>query len=274
MSYDSVFLASVRMISSGEVPEIRRERCFFHPLRKRPVCADCSSLRFAAAASAVLTHAKVKDDLCDERGFKKFAARLASPLTGGAAKKALKRGGEEAAEINRATGSSLSRLAELEKAGSPSLDEAAGCFGDLTASVFSAGADGDTARILREIGRSTGRFIYAVDAADDAARDAKSKNYNPILLTWGEDALVKEGRDVRVRHDVCEAILRGVMLDLGRLPPAAELLCDGGGDPDLCALVRNIVYLGMPAEANRVLSKNAATDRCAATTAEGGDRSD
>ncbi len=257
LTYDSVFLAALRMLASGASPVVKEGRCLLHPFRKRKICADCNELRYAAAATAILTDAKVRDDIRDERFGGRLLARLASPFTRTSAKRALRAGGQTAAKLKEEIDAALSRLSSLEDEGSPSLDLAAETFGELTAAVFSAGIDGDAGRILSEAGRSTGRFIYAADAADDAVRDAKTGNYNPILLSWSERAIVRDGKKIRLSPAVCEALLRGAMLDLGRLPPAIELLCDGG-DPELTAIVKNITYIGMPAEANRIVSKNSA----------------
>ncbi|MBQ7475071.1 MAG: hypothetical protein IJS78_04030 [Clostridia bacterium] len=256
LSYDAVFLALVRMLASGTAPDIRDGRCAFHPMKKRPVCADCGELRYAAVVTALLTDAKIRDDMRDERGLKRLRARLLSPFSSSIAKRALKKGGGDASAVREAIDSALSRLSELEAARSPSLDDAAERFGELTAAVFSAGFDGDRKRILDEAGRATGRFIYAADAADDARDDLVSGSYNPIVLTYGDAAFDppdKKGVKPRLKKSVGEAILRGAMLDLGRLPPAVGLLCDGG-DPTVAAIVENIVYSGMPGTMNRVVS--------------------
>ncbi|MBR3423501.1 MAG: hypothetical protein IKG80_03320 [Clostridia bacterium] len=259
LSYDAVFLAASRMLASGSALSIGSGRCAAHPFKKRPVCADCDETRYASYVTAILTYSKITDDLHDERGLKKLRARLVSPFARGSAKRALKRGGPAAAEAARAVGNSLARLSELEAARSPSLDETAECFGELLGAVFAAGFEGAKRRILYEVGRSTGRFIYAADAADDAVRDGISGNYNPIVLSYGEGAFEGEGKERRLTLRTADAILRGAMLDLGRLPPAVELLCEGG-DPTVSAIVKNIAFSGMPKTMNLIISKNAGAD--------------
>ena len=255
LSYDSVFLAASRMLASGESPETVKERCAAHPFKKRLTCTDCDGIRYASYITAILADAKVRDDLRDERGFKRLRARIASPFTRSAAKRALMRGGDDAAEAARAIENSLSRLSKLEDDRTPSLDETAECFGELTAEIFAAGFEGPTRRILYEIGRSAGRFVYAADAADDAVRDSLSGSYNPVVLSYGDGAFDGDGKERRLTPSAAEALLRGAMLDLGRLPPAVELLCEGG-DPTISAIVKNIVYIGMPKMMNEVISKN------------------
>ncbi len=256
LSYDAVFLAAARMLAAGASPSTGDGRCAAHPFKKRPVCADGDEIRYASYVTAVLTYSKISDDLRDERGLKKLRARIVSPFAHGAAKRALKRGGGAVAEAARAAGSSLSRLSELEEARSPSLDETAERFGELLGAVFAAGFEGAKRRILYEIGRSTGRFIYAADAADDAVRDSLTGNYNPIVVSYGDGAFVGEGKKRKLALRTGEALLRGAMLDLSRLPPAVELLCEGG-DPIISAIVKNIAFSGMPKTLNSIISKNA-----------------
>ena len=90
-------------------------------------------------------------------------------------------------------------------------------------------------------------------------RDSLSGNYNPIVLSYGEGAFEGEGKERKLTLPTAEAILRGAMLDLGRLPPAVELLCEGG-DPTVSAIVKNIAFSGMPKTVNSILSKNAGAD--------------
>lgn len=260
LSYDSVFLAAARMLASGAAPAFSDGKCAPHPFRKRQICSDCDEIRYASYITAILTYSKITDDLHDERGLKRLRARIVSPFAHRAAKRALKRGGPAVAEAARAVGASLSRLSDLEASRTASLDETAECFGALTAEIFAAGFEGAERRILYEIGRSTGRFIYAADAADDAVRDSVSGSYNPVVLSYGESAFEEDGKKRFLTRTVGEALLRGAMLDLSRLPPAAELLCEGG-DPIISAIVKNIVFNGMPKVMNSIISKNVRAQR-------------
>ena len=80
------------------------------------------------------------------------------------------------------------------------------------------------------------------DAIDDCEADAKSDNYNPILALYGE----RPGDEARA--DLHDALL----LCLSDLEAAWNLL-DTTGDPDRRAVIENILYLGMPDAAHRVL---------------------
>lgn len=264
LTYDSVFLASLRYLAAGASPKIKDGRCPLHPLKKRHIAEDCDELRFAAAATVIMADGKIRDDVKDERGPKKLAAAAARPFVSGMASRAVRRGGDTFREMRDDVKKYVAELSSLEKENCPSLDRTAECFGSLMSRVFSAGCeDGEKRRILAEAGRSAGRFVYAADAADDLLRDKKKKRYNPLLLSWGDRATetIKIGKKQRetLARPVAEAVMTAAMLDLRRLPPAVELLTEGG-DPGLCAIVRNIVYLGMPDAMQRAVGRNTSPD--------------
>ena len=72
LSYDFVFLAAVRISILNEPVTTILSRCPVHPLHKRKTVKDSETLKYCADASALLTYHKCRDDLADERGFKKM----------------------------------------------------------------------------------------------------------------------------------------------------------------------------------------------------------
>ena len=231
LSYDFVFLAAVRMVLSDVKPSFSPSRCMAHPTRKKPMCDDNEALSYSAAAAGVLTECKLRDDLNDEKGFKRFAARVALIFASKMRKRSEGKAPAEAIE------KALKELSELEAEKCPSLDTPADKFGELLSSVISYGLDGTKARIASEIGYSVGRYIYVLDAADDLCDDEKSGSYNPLRFS----PISAEDLSVAVR------------LELKRLEGAVNLL-DFDGKRDLEGIIKNIIYLGMPAEADRVFA--------------------
>jgi len=231
LSYDFAFLAAVRMVLSDIKPTFSSCRCVAHPLRKKAMCDDNDALAYCSAAAAVLTECKIRDDVNDEKGFKRLAARFAHVF----AKKMRKKAGDGAP--SEAIENSLEKLSQLEKNGCSSIDETADCFGELLAAVVSHGLEGGKARIAAEIGHSVGRYIYVLDAADDLEEDKKTGSYNPLKY-----AEIKPG-DLSV----------AVRLELTKLESAINLL-DFSGKRDLEGIIKNIIYLGMPSEADRVFA--------------------
>lgn len=231
LSYDFAFLAAVRMVLSNIKPTFSSCRCMAHPFRKKAMCDDNEALAYCAAAAAVLTECKIRDDINDEKGMKRFAARFAHIF---AKRMRLKAGeGAPAEAIEKA----LKNLSELEKNSCESLDETADQFGQLLAAVVAHGLEGDKARIASAIGHSVGRYIYVLDAADDLEEDKKTGSYNP--LKYGE---IKPAE-----------LSIAVRLELTKLENAINLL-DFSGKRDLEGIIKNIIYLGMPSEADRVFA--------------------
>ncbi len=231
LSYDFAFLAAVRMVLSDITPSFSACRCMAHPLRKKAMCDDNEALAYCSSAAAVLTECKIRDDINDEKGLKRLSARFAHIF----AKNMRKRAGEGAP--SEAIEGALKELSELEKKNCDSPDETADKFGELLAAVVSYGLEGGKARIAAELGHSVGRYIYVLDAADDLEDDKKSGSYNPLK----NFPIPPNDLSVAVR------------LELAKLENAVNLL-DFSGKRDLEGIIKNIIYLGMPAEADRVFA--------------------
>ena len=246
LSYDFTFFAAVRMALEGVVPRFVPARCPAHPTRKRLIAEDNPSLAFSAAVSALFAGEKTRDDLKDERGFQRVKPLLRRPLTGfmeGRAEKS----GLLPSDCGTRVSALLSRLGEAEAAGCPSADETAGLFGDVLAYAFSIGLDGAAARDAELFGRCAGRFVYLCDAAADLPGDVKRGRYNPLASGWGDLALA----DGKLSPLVRDSLSAAVPLTLEKMGEAADRL-----DPahPLTPVLRNIVYLGLPAMLRRVLS--------------------
>jgi len=274
LSYDFVFLALVRMALSGDVSDIRSGRCMAHPLKKRAYLKGNPSLDYSACAAAVLMDGKIRDDIADERGIRRTAARMLRPFT----KHSLKRSG--LSELSHTVNGELEGLSALEREHSSDIDAAADCFGRLLGAVTAFGLEGMEERISYEIGRYTGRFIYVIDAADDMAKDAKKGRYNPLLEAYGEDALeVRTVGDHKGRScvrrvpsaEIAESLMTAARLDLIGLERAENLI--DYGDSQVMGMIRgiigNIIGIGMPGEMMRVLGQVPPANKD--TTVEGTD---
>lgn len=258
LSYDFVFLTLVRCALSDDTVQLLRGRCAAHPLKPRPYLADCDSLCYSAGASALLTYGKIRDDVSDERGFRRMSARLLGPAASAASRRA------NMPELEKAVEGELKRLRELELSQSGDIDSAADCFGRLLGEVASHGLDGAKKRIAYEVGRYTGRFIYIIDAADDMGEDMRRGRYNPFLAAYGNGILEERevgdfsGNSVRrtvPKKDVAESILTAARLDLAGLERAECLIPYGDLQTDgmVRGVIGNIIGMGMPGEMMRVL---------------------
>ena len=214
-------------------------------------------LALCAYLSAVLAYHKVRDDLRDERGLKRTAATVAAPFTGSLRRRALKRG---LAKADMAVADALEALSALEAARPPSVDEPAELFGQLMAILLSYGLEGNQAKLARTIGRHVGRWVYILDAADDYAEDVRRGRYNPLACLYGASGGAPGGAPAALPSDKREEIRVALLCELSELECALDLV-DMAENPDLEGVLRNILYLGMPKEAARVL---AGGEACAA----------
>lgn len=239
LSYDFVFLAAVRMWLAQEPVTTRRFRCALHPLKRRTAVTDSAQLDYCADASVLLSYHKCLDDRADERGFRRFRAGIAMLALRGGYRRARARH----PALDSAIRQSLAQLSEYEKRpDAHSADEPAGLFGNLMAAVFSEGLEGACARIAADLGRGIGKWIYLVDAADDFDGDIRKHRFNPYRGVFG-NSLTAENR-------------QAIRLSLTEILQDTELaydLFDSPACPELREIVSNILYLGMPRTADRIL---------------------
>ena len=237
LSYDFVFLAMVRCALEGGTVQLDSGRCPVHPVRRRAYIKSGDYIDFAAKAAAVLTLGKTEDDVADEKGTKRLLAKLVRPGARRASRRADLPGLEEKVKAH------LEALSRLEADGCASPDTVADGFGALLADVCAYGLEGSAAAVAHEIGRLTGRCIYMLDAADDAAEDRKRGRYNP---------LVASGADVSDKT-VADGIMTAFRLDVKKLADAAALL-DFTSCPAYENIIGNIVSLGLPRAMERALT--------------------
>ena len=234
LSYDMVFLYTMRMALLGKSPTVKKGRCLVHPFKRRQYVASDSELEYAAKVSALLTHGKVCDDVADEKGVKRFVCRVLSLFT----KNAKKRAGLD--ELYRNIEKRLAELTEIEKQKQKSVDAPAEVFGRLLGDIFAYGLTDENGKIAYEIGFRTGRWIYATDAADDIDEDMKKGAYNPFLLLYGE-----------IDEDTRKLIAIAAANDLSLASAAADLASQSIFTP----IIENILNLGMPEAAKKAIYK-------------------
>lgn len=186
LSYDIVFLALILSSLNSEEDIIEREHCIIHPIERKPTIKNDAAVDYAADMLLILAYYNFLDDKNDEH---KLRGTLGSGMLSGSYAKLRK----TYPDIVKAVEDNLSKLSELERAKSGSLDMTCAAFGDVLGAVFSGwelyqkgdGISGDETspryRILEGLGRSLGKWIYLMDALDDLEKDKKSGSYNPLI---------------------------------------------------------------------------------------------
>lgn len=237
LNYDFAFLALVRMAIVGETPEFKKKRCFVHPTKKRTEMVQQGQLDYCACASVLLSYHKVRDDIADERGIRRFGARMLLTFM----RRMYKRAAKKVPGLDESIAAELDTLSDIEKQKCASVDIPAESFGRLTSSILCYGLDGANSAIARQIGFHIGKWIYIADALDDYDDDSKSGKYNPFCELWGD------GIPDASRRDILAALKRELM--------QAELgfdMIEWGDDGRLRGVIQNIIYCGMPRRAERL----------------------
>ena len=230
LSYDSVFLALVRMLYIDDSDfACESRRCIAHPAKKRPMLKENSAIRYTARAFAILSYYKTSDDLADESGIKKLAVNAVRPITSHANKKAA------LPTLSEIVKERLFEIAELEATKCESVDKPAALFGELLGEIFAFELPEKDRIVPYECGYHLGKFIYAADAAEDYDKDLKHGSYNPYVLHYGGAPLTKENR---------ETIKCGLLLECKKLEGAMNLL-PYGNRATIENILNNIIYLGL-----------------------------
>ena len=230
LSYDSVFLALIRMLYiPDEDFKVEEKRCIAHPMKKRPMLKENPAIEYTAKAFAVLTYYKLKDDLADESGLKRLGVNAVRPIVAYANDKA------ELGSLAELVGDRLDKITSLEKGKCQSIDMPATLFGELLGEIFAYGLDEKERLVPYRVGYHLGRFIYAADAAEDYDKDRKSGSYNPYVLLYGGEDLTDENR---------QSIKCGLLLECKKLESAVNLL-PFGTRATIENIVNNVIYLGL-----------------------------
>ena len=241
LSYDMTFFALLRQMLATQSVEFEKKRCVVHPIKKVNTVKIEPQLEYSAYVGGILTSGKIIDDINDEKGFKRFGARLLRAFFYSMEKKSSKK----YPELSRSINEGLCELSTLEKKRVASIDEPANVFGKIMAKALSFELEGEKKIVAEGIGRRIGRWLYIVDALDDYERDKKSGSYNPFVLLYNGEDFTDE--DITSISTMLEA-------ELALAFSAIELL-DDDKDKNRSEIIKNILCLGMPASVKRVWYK-------------------
>lgn len=230
LSYDSVFLAIVRMIYVPDSAfKTDKRRCIAHPLKKRPMLRENEAIEYTARAFALFAYYKLRDDMADDGLGKRMLVTPALPILKSGAKRA------GVGELAALMADKLDAISTLEREGCKSIDEPAHLFGEILGAVFSHGLSGADRTVLYQCGYHLGKFIYAADAADDYEKDRKKGKYNPYVLAYGGEPLTDENK---------KTIKLALLLECKKIEQAVDFM-PFGTRTTLENIVKNIIYRGL-----------------------------
>jgi len=254
LSYDMVFLCCTRMLMDKTEYRTKLSRCVIHPVKKRNIGELNEHMIYTACVSLMLLSEKISDDIKDEKGFRKARAAMAKPFVKAFLSRAEKNGkGSMPSDLKENISVDLGKLSDYEKSPEDTIGYPADCFGNAMGEVFSSGFSGSEKRILFEIGRGTGRFLYFADAIDDISEDLKKGRFNPIASFYGPDSLEQKDGVTVLRKDAASYIETAMILEIKNISKALALIDTGAQYDPISVIVNNIVEVSMPDTIHRLI---------------------
>jgi hypothetical protein len=211
---------------------VERRRCPARLCRKKACCARSETLEVCAGYSVILAYYKLRDAAADERLVKSLLSRLGSVFVS----RAYKKSAAKYPNFDAAVRKRLAELSEWERSEERSLDGAADKFAALL-------SDASEDRVTEQLLYQMGRWIYILDACDDYPSDFRENRYNAVARRFDlrGEALPPEAAELlRVTLEHSQNLLRS----------AYALLPENAWH----GVLQNIIYLGMPEAAARVLA--------------------
>lgn len=241
LSYDVTFFVLVREILTGTKVEFVKKRCVRHPIKKIETVKMNPQMEYSACVGAQLSYQKIVDNVNDEKGMKRFIAKVCKTLFSRMDMKSF----DQIPAISEFIAKKLELISQIEEERTPSIDAPAEVFGDMMSGLLSYELEGEQKLIAEKIGKRIGRWIYIVDAFDDYESDRNSGSYNPFVELY-------DGKDFT--DDDFLSISKMLEAELALAFSALELL-DEDGDKNRSEIIKNILCHGMPASVERICKK-------------------
>ncbi len=245
LNYDFVLLALLRMSLHSETICIENKRCPYRLKKKNCVCAD-QTYSSVCSAFGLLTYEKLLDDIKDEKGTKRFFRILAKPLFKHISKKS-----DNFPDLKEIIKNGIHTTAQCENEICDSPDKAADGFATMMGQIASYGLEENNKTIGQVCGYHIGRFIYLIDALDDAESDEKSGNYNPFLAKYGNSNNIYQNID-----SITETLYDSLNAFSNHYALAVEYNQNG-----IDRLIFNIVELGGRNAVKRIIERNKENDK-------------
>lgn len=144
----------------------------------------------------LLFYYKLRDNIADERFFRRLGCYFLLPLAKKARRQAIEQG---LGDLDKIIGEQMQLQATLEHNNTSRPDEAAEPTGQCLCAIMAClSVDAGQKRVLSRMGYLLGRAIYLLDALDDIEDDRKKGRYNPFLsaAAAGESLTVMRERAV------------------------------------------------------------------------------
>lgn len=217
--------------------QVEQSYCFSHPVKKRSVLQTTELTDKLAVANVILTYWNLYDDVVDGGSAKKRAALSLF-------KKPYKKAQKLWQQLDEAVCERYNELRELEKGRCKSLDVVSHAFAALSQDFCRLTLGEKCTEFAETLCYNVGKWIYLIDALDDAQKDIKRGNYNPFVCCYG----AKRFEDLFCHREEISFVMFAV---LNRI---AQSFNDLNLSKYTCVL-KNVLFESIRAKTEQVLSK-------------------
>ena len=179
---------------------VERKRCFSHPIRKMSVLQQTDLTDKLSMANVLLTYWNVYDDTVDGGSVKKKTLLKSLRRYYVKAKKDLP-------QLDELLAKRYAELRTLETSNCDSIDRVCHAFAQLTQDVAVVMIGEQANDNVQTLSYNLGKWIYLIDALDDASKDIKSNNYNPFVAHYG----IKSASELQAKYDELQFVMYAVL---------------------------------------------------------------
>jgi len=233
LQYDMAAFAYLIAELSGDTFEITNQTCVAHPLNRRPMSHDNKTLKYCAHITSLLAYNKLDDMWIDE---KKIYAPVGKTLFKSGYKKSVRNYSDLDIEMTN----QLDKLHGYESSAENCIDYPASTTANIMESIgYNAPIEDEgTKRILSQLLKNLGIWIYLADAVDDASEDIKNNNYNPLL---------KDGKIIKSSVELTKDVMTYALVQATKARDLLPL-------KDAGEFIDNIIYLSLPSVTEKIFN--------------------
>ncbi len=160
---------------------IQRKKCFSSPVKKRTVIELNELTDKLALANVLLTYWNLQDDVIDGDNRKRLVAKLF--------KKYHKKSQKLCRDLDDVIARHYNDLRALERGDCTSIDQISHSFAMLSQDFCKIVLGEHSNDYVETLCYNVGKWIYLIDAIDDAKKDLKSGAYNPFVKCYNAQSL-------------------------------------------------------------------------------------
>lgn len=155
---------------------IEHKKCFSSPFKKRTVIEMTEITDKLSLANVLLTYWNIHDDVVDGDKGKKLIESVY--------KKYHKKAQPQVQALDDIIAKRYNQLRELEKGDCDSIDMVSDSFAMLSLDFCNFVLGEKSSDYAQTLCYNLGKWIYLIDALDDAQKDLKKGNYNPFVKCY------------------------------------------------------------------------------------------